>query len=84
MNLLLALYYEHQQRTGHAAFNLHHRIASPCNVCLHLGAEKRREDEKEAEHYRALEKEAPMARSNLIDEMTDADVAFVEGYDGDR
>jgi len=48
MSLLLALFEEHKQRTGHDFTKRDDERVWGCTVCNALAAEKRREDEAEA------------------------------------
>ena len=49
MSLLLALFEEHKQRTGHDFTKRDDERVWCCTVCNALSAEKRREDEAEAQ-----------------------------------
>jgi len=53
MNLLLAIYEEHKQRTRHDVFNQREfgTLHITCDVCLYLKCEKDEMDKKEAEYY---------------------------------
>lgn len=53
MNIFLAIYEEHKQRTTHDVYAVKELniLETCCNVCLHLGAEKRRLEKEEREYY---------------------------------
>ena len=54
MNLLLAIYYEHKQRTGHDVFTKNNQYLH-CDVCLYIDAEKRKLDKAEKEYFEQAE-----------------------------
>lgn len=56
MNLLLAIHAEHKQRTGHDIFRTSARLIG-CDVCLFIGAEKRRLDDAEREYFANIERQ---------------------------
>lgn len=58
-NLMLALAAEHKQRTGHDVWAQGPLAIEPsfCDVCLHLHAEKRHQEEMERQHYEEMERE---------------------------
>lgn len=53
-DLFLALYYEHQQRTGHDIFKRRLTYLS-CNVCLYLDKIKREYEAAERKYYEERE-----------------------------
>lgn len=59
MNVFLAIYEEHKQRTRHDIYAQRalSTLEITCSVCLHLGAEKRQLEKEEREYYEKLEQE---------------------------
>lgn len=61
MNLMLAIYYEHKERTGHDIFkagNLYNKQL--CNVCMFIHAEnKDLEKQEEIDYNKKLESASP-------------------------
>ena len=65
MSLLLALFEEHKQRTGHDFTKRDDERAWCCTVCNALYAEKRREDEEDA---KAAESDTANAEHDISEE----------------
>lgn len=52
-NAMMAIYYEHRQRTGHDVFaeNEFGALRFTCDVCMYIHSEKRDCDKAEKEYY---------------------------------
>lgn len=51
LNLMLAIFEEHKQRTSHNVFENRYCWIYNCNVCMYLDACKREMDKEEEEAY---------------------------------